>query len=113
MLAIWRDSLCAPQKKPFGAIQPLRAIKRFIWRDSHLRAIRPSIFPLFEFAGELISESPGTADSARTPGGHSSLLSSVGARSASGGKTSRALEQAHRAVVDFDTNAYIKPILDF
>jgi hypothetical protein len=48
MLAIWRDSLCAPQKALFGAIQPLRAIKRpdlarfapyapltpFDWRDS-------------------------------------------------------------------------------
>jgi hypothetical protein len=34
MLAIWRDSLCAPQKIPFGAIQPLRAIKAIIWRDS-------------------------------------------------------------------------------
>ena len=28
--------LCAPQKTLFGAIQPLRAIKRLIWRDSLL-----------------------------------------------------------------------------
>jgi hypothetical protein len=46
MLAIWRDSLCAPQKIPFGAIQPLRAIKRLIWRDSLLRAIRPCPSPI-------------------------------------------------------------------